>query len=60
MHDTKNTSLKKTKNNTNNESHKENKYINKEYQISINPSEKKVGNQFDKNSNPLFLNIIRI
>ena len=58
MHDTKNASLKKPKNNpnTNNEPHKDNKYLNlKEEQINIKILQKKLNAQYDKNAKPLFI-----
>ena len=55
MYETKNTSLKKSKNIISNESHKESKYINKEEQINIKPLQKKTSHQYDKNSNQLFI-----
>ena len=56
MHDTKNTSIKKTKNN---EIHKESKHINlniNEDQIKIKPLQKKIINQNDKNVKQFFIN----
>ena len=56
MLDTKNASLKKPKNNTNNEPHKENKYLNiKDEQINIKILQKKLNSQYDKSSKPLFI-----
>ena len=55
MHDTKNTSIKKTKNN---EIHKESKHINlniNEDQINIKPLQKKIINQNDKNVKQFFI-----
>ena len=57
MHDSKNTSIKKAKNNSNNESRKENKHMNiNEESLNIKLLQKKVNNQSDKNAKPLFIN----
>jgi len=57
MYDSKNTSIKKAKNNNNNESRKENKYMNiNEESLNIKLLQKKVNNQSDKNVKPLFIN----
>ena len=58
MRDSKNTSIKKSKiNNNNNESHKENKYLNiKEDSLNIKIIQKKPNNQNDKNNKPLLIN----
>ncbi len=57
MQDSKNTSIKKPKNNSNNESRKENRHINiNEDTLNIKLLQKKVNNQFDKNGMPLFIN----
>ena len=54
MHDTKNTSIKKNKNN---EMHKENKNLNgNKEQINIKNLDKKNNNQFDKNGKPFIFN----
>ena len=54
MHDAKNTSIKKNKNN---EIHKESKNINiNEEQINIKPLDKKNNNQYDKNGKPFIFN----
>ena len=58
MNDGKNNTLKKPKKiYLNNETYKENNHLNiKEEQMNIKPLKKKIGNQYDKNASPLFIN----